>query len=268
MIFSTGWLLEQVFKLFKVEISLKEAIFAWLLSITFGVFTAGIGGPAIIFLRARKNKSTKFGAIVAISFFILYFIPILLLTLFIGFISIMRGIIFTESKIIDILIILILIGFLFYFLRELKIHNKLKAILLNFFSKLFEKDKKVTRAKLSTKKITRILLISSLVLFCNLLVFIFILLAFKFHYQFLLIIKNFVVFEMLSIFSPSTGGLGFADLGLTGSLILSGFSDHQAATTVFAFRLINFWLPFVLGGFVFIFFGRKWLREGTQKKIE
>jgi uncharacterized membrane protein YbhN (UPF0104 family) len=50
---------------------------------------------------------------------------------------------------------------------------------------------------------------------------------------------------------PFPGGIGGIDLGLVGALVAYGTSAAGTAAAVFAYHVILFWLPLVLGGIAF-----------------
>jgi uncharacterized membrane protein YbhN (UPF0104 family) len=50
---------------------------------------------------------------------------------------------------------------------------------------------------------------------------------------------------------PLPGGIGGIDLGLIGVLVAYGTSAAGTAAAVFAYHVILFWLPLIIGGIAF-----------------
>jgi len=74
-------------------------------------------------------------------------------------------------------------------------------------------------------------------------------------------LENFVVSEIIALFSPSGGGFGFVELGLTGLFSASGVPANQAALVVFTYRLLTLWLEVLLGYIVLLAFGFKFIKQ-------
>jgi uncharacterized protein (TIRG00374 family) len=61
---------------------------------------------------------------------------------------------------------------------------------------------------------------------------------------------------------PFPGGIGGIDLGLIGVLVAYGASAADTAAAVFAYHLILFWLPLVVGGIAFAMLRRRMPSQG------
>src|SRR4030042_4639520 len=80
-----GLFIVEIFKLYKIKMALKEGISTWLLTIPVGAVTAGLGGVAVLFYKARrKGCSSQFSAVITISYFVFNFSAILIYSLLFG----------------------------------------------------------------------------------------------------------------------------------------------------------------------------------------
>ena len=262
MIFWQGYLVKDVFRLYNIPMTFKEAVALWLLMVVSGAFTIGLGGPALIFYQVKKIGGFKLASKITTSFYFFYLTPNVLFILLGLFFFFPATLIFSTSKILNYLVLTLLIIALIIFLIILfGSGNEWLDRLREYFIKI----KKIV-FRLPFRKIIQNLLISTLEVVFDFLIFIFIFKAFQIQINFIEILKNFIVFEIFAIFSPTGGGLGIVEVGLTGSLFLSGLPASVAAFIVLAYRLISFWLPFVLGGVIFAFryrdiFGQKYQKN-------
>ncbi len=65
--------------------------------------------------------------------------------------------------------------------------------------------------------------------------------------RFSLVLIAYVSANLLGMLPLTPGGLGFVEVGLTGSLALAGVGAADAFVATLAYRLVNFWLPLPLG---------------------
>ena len=57
----------------------------------------------------------------------------------------------------------------------------------------------------------------------------------------------FTVSSLLTLIPLTPGGLGFVEVGLTGTLVAAGTGANAAIVATLAFRLVSFWLPLPIG---------------------
>jgi len=57
--------------------------------------------------------------------------------------------------------------------------------------------------------------------------------------------------------TPTPGGLGGAEAGLVGGLVLCGLDAQQSLEIVLLYRLVTYWSPLILGGSAFILLRRR-----------
>jgi putative heme transporter len=62
-----------------------------------------------------------------------------------------------------------------------------------------------------------------------------------------LVLLAFCTAQLLAQLPLTPGGLGFVELGLTGTLTLAGVSASDAVVVTLAYRLLSYWLPLPLG---------------------
>lgn len=63
-----------------------------------------------------------------------------------------------------------------------------------------------------------------------------------------LILIAYCTANLLGNIPLTPGGLGFVEVGLTGTLALAGVDAGDAVVATLAYRLVNFWLPMPVGG--------------------
>ncbi|MCX6811246.1 MAG: lysylphosphatidylglycerol synthase transmembrane domain-containing protein [Candidatus Berkelbacteria bacterium] len=248
MIILQGSFLRNIFALYKIPLSFKEAIWTWLYTVPLGAVTAGLSGPAIIFYKARrKNISFEFATLITATYFIFYTASSLLFIFLISGSSFYRDIISRPSwRTLDLILLLlaiILIFILFHRPSRTKVIGLIGRIAPKFFPK-GESEKIIGLANIDVLKIVLSGILISLI---NLAIFTLSFAALKIDLTPFALFKNFAFFMILSMFSPSGGGLGFVELGLAGSLKLTGLTIGAASVIIVSFRLINFWLPAILG---------------------
>jgi uncharacterized protein (TIRG00374 family) len=120
-----------------------------------------------------------------------------------------------------------------------------------FFPKTFSKIDADNLLSLRPGEVLKMLGVAVIGTIFNLLIFILTFYTFHIAQNFTAMLRNFSLTEILTMFSPTGGGLGFVELGLTGILTLTGLSTGQASLVVVTYRLVSFWLPALLG-FVFL----------------
>lgn len=260
MIFIQATLLKAVFNLYEIKLSIKESIGLWLMAVSSGAFTGGITGPAIYFYKAQKAKDTKTATKVTATFMMFYLLPNLLFVLIAGYLLLPTNYLISQSKnyllnnlnIIYFVVIALLIVAAILVISKAKAHNDPKNIFWRKLHDFFSQFDRSFFTVITPSKAVYLFLISTIEIFFAFLIFRFALSAFSIDLSLAGSLKNFVIFEILSLFSPSGSGLGFVEIGLTGSLIITGLTSTEAFLTVLAYRLFNFWMPFVLGGIVMI----------------
>jgi uncharacterized membrane protein YbhN (UPF0104 family) len=239
MIYFQALLLHQTFGLYNLKIKYFESLSLWLLGVAASTFTVGLGGPAVLYFKIRKKGDLHLTAKIMTAFYLFYVIPNLTFVV-LGSLLFFPGSIFKSDWLLPtILIAAILLSAIFILARN-----------SSYFKQIFGATKS-TFSRFSKFEIAKILEISTLEIVFSFLIFFFVLKAFGVQISLTTMIKNFVVVEILAIFSPTGGGVGAVELGLTGSLALSGVVTASAAIVVLTYRLINFWLPFLAGGILF-----------------
>jgi uncharacterized protein (TIRG00374 family) len=68
---------------------------------------------------------------------------------------------------------------------------------------------------------------------------------------------------LLSLVPLTPGGIGFVELGLSGTLIAAGIAPNEALLATLAFRLVSFWLPLPFGLVAVWVFRRRHPRRST-----
>lgn len=248
MIAVQGFFLKKIFALYQVELSLKEAIETWLYTVPTGAVTAGLSGMAIIFYKARRQKvSNEFATLITATYFIFYSVSSLLFIFLISgsayYQDFIRGHSFRIVDILFAILAILLIIFLFHRPSRIKVVNLLSRLLPKFFPR-GEKEKIIC---LSNEDVLKIILYGFLICLSNLAIFALSFVVLRIAVGPFDLFKNFAFFQLISMFSPSGGGLGFVELGLAGSLKLTGLGLTAASAAIVSFRAINFWLPALLG---------------------
>ncbi len=268
MIFFQGFLLKKVFNLCQIDLSLKEALMTWLVTIPAGLFSIGLGGPAIIFYVAnKKQESKKIAAQATISFFLFYLIPIIFFVLLVANFGFYQ---MTNLKPIDLLLLvfdLIFLILFFLLLSNRSFREKVSGLIKTIFPKIGPKVSFLKPTSVSTRDFLITLAISALVTILNFIILIFSLKTFQIKSSIFLISKNFIGAEIISMVAPTSGGVGFVEIGLIGFLKLSGLSTIQAVLTTLVYRLVNFWLPFLFGALILVFRGYHFVQNRLEDKI-
>src|SRR5262249_799569 len=73
-----------------------------------------------------------------------------------------------------------------------------------------------------------------------------------------LVILAYASSRLLALVPLAPGGLGFVEAGLVGTLTLAGVEPGAAVVTVFAYRVLSFWLPIPAGGVAYGLFRRRY----------
>ena len=68
----------------------------------------------------------------------------------------------------------------------------------------------------------------------------------------------FAAASVLGLLPFTPGGLGFVEVGLTGTLALAGVSGGNALVTTLVYRLLTFWLPLPIGAAAWFAFRRRY----------
>lgn len=261
LILINGWFLKEVLALHGARLTLPEAVGIWLTTVTTGIITFGLSGTAIVFYKARQ-KGLRVGraAIATITYYLFFSVACLI------FAFVASGIIAVESvrllpvlaKLSAILAILILVIFILagqkrireFFLDQAKKHLP--------SSDDESSDMNLLPVTRSAVKITAIAM-SALIASAGILQLV--LSAFHISVSPAITLENFVVSEIIALFSPSGGGFGFVELGLTGLFTASGLAANQAALVVFTYRLFTLWVEVLAGYGVLLAYGFRFVRE-------
>ena len=214
---------------------------------------AGIGAMGVNYLYLRKNKNTKIQAasVVAINNLlggighnILFWVVVLW-----GGYSAVSAKKFTNP-----------IGFLFF--------TALLSILVYFLYKFSTKFKKLFRDvirqlrsyKKNPTKILKALLFSMCLTLCNVLALYFAAKAFNIDLSFA---KTFIIFTIGvsgGAITPTPGGLGGFEAGLTAGYIAFGIDKEAALAAAILYRLISYWLTLIAGSIAFfVSLKQKWI---------
>jgi len=252
LIGTNAYLLKKIFKLYGISIAYRAALDLWLLAVASSAFTAGISGPVIIYLKAKQISQDGIVALrAAASLFFVLLVPNIL------FIFISSALFFQRSEYFDfaslleyILFAAILVIFIYLVFEIIRSLPVKKSIIhwLDRYQGLFESE---NLKIIFSRQAINVYIISLVRLLLNLLVFVLAIAGLGAYQNIPITVKNFAINQAIAIFSPSNGGLGFVEVGLTASLAANGIGQAHAAITVLVYRIIDFWLPFILGGAVF-----------------
>jgi hypothetical protein len=72
---------------------------------------------------------------------------------------------------------------------------------------------------------------------------------------------------LLNLIPLTPGGIGFVEVGLTGTLVAAGIPANQALLATLAFRLVSFWLPLPFGLVSVYVFRRRHPSRGTADRL-
>lgn len=245
MIFLQGYFLKRVFDLYNLKISLKDAIITWLITIPTGLVTFGMSGTAIIFYQAKKRgASNQLATIIVATYFGLYILANVLFMLAIG------GPFIISLAEVNIFYVLLMVGaaaIFSYFIVTKRGRELFFGFGEKYLPRIFGRIEKKELLSLEEKKVFSVLLSAMSTICANLIIFATACFLFKLDIGFLEVIKSFIVAGLVSIFSPSGGGVGFVELATAGYLQYLGVKAGQSGMIVIAYRLFNYWLPVVLG---------------------
>ena len=261
-----GFFLKNIFALYKIKLTLVESIWTWLYTVPTGAVTAGLSGPAIIFYKARrKNISFEFATLITATYFIFYTASALLFIFLISGSSFYHDFMEKPSyRFLDIFLLLLAILLLIFLF-----HRPSRIFIVNLFSKItpkfFPKGESKKIIGLSNQAIFRIIISGFLICLTNLSIFALSFAVLRIGISPFALFKNFAFYQIVSMFSPSGSGLGFVELGLAGSLGLTGIDIGRASVVIVSFRAINFWFPAILGWLAISFKGIDYLRDKVTK---
>lgn len=267
MILGQGFFLKKVFDIYKIKIPLSEAIRTWLMTVPLGAVTAGLSGPAIIFYKLQRKKvPIHLSTIVIISYYIFYLVPNILFILIAGIASFSPRFIVDPTVLIGSIIFLIITGFILFLLLSEKGRAWLLAIIKRLTPKYLPSEDNKAFLSLAPKSILEAVGASSLEVITAILIFIFCLIAVGAGFKILTVLQGFAAMQVLAIFSPTGGGLGIVEIGLTGFMKLSGLNINQATLFVIAFRFFEFWIPVILGWLLISHRGLDYFRAINKDK--
>lgn len=267
LIATQGLFIVEIFKLYKIKMSLKEGIETWFLTVPTGAVTAGLGGVAVLFYKARrKGCSSQFAAVITISYFVLNFSAILIFSLLFGGSAFIETAIKNNYSIIisSCLVFLAIIFCLLLFNR--RIREKIFHYVRRFFPKFLPREETDKINELENSQIADIFLYVFFAFLANFVIFAFSLYVFRTNLGFVSVLKNFSMAQAVSIISPSGSGLGFVELGMLGSLRFSGVAIHEAGAITIVYRLFNFWLPAIFGWGILSLRGMDYIKEIKNSK--
>lgn len=262
MILAQGFFLRKIFKLYRIDLSLKEAVETWLITVPLGAATLGLSGPAVIFYKAqRKGASHSLAVIITSLYLILYSVSSILFALLIGGSAFFKEALSRPSYRLLIIFLIIFVCLLFLFLLHRPSRFALLKLVKKIFPKIVPQGEEEKLVDLSPAGVFSIILSGFLIVFFILIIFILSFAAFKIDISLFSLLKNFAFTQLLTLFSPSGGGLGFVEFGLAGSLKITGLTINQASLIVIVFRAISFWLPAILGWLFFSFRGYEVIKK-------
>lgn len=272
LILSQGFYLKKIFELFGAPISLKEATILWLATVPLGVISLGLGGAVLIYNKARQYKLSSFLAAVAtLLHYVFHAFTNLILLVFSAFF----GQFYSRHSFPYLNTILLAMTLIIVCIALLALHRRARSRMLSLIFKWFsvlptDRPTKLLSLKIvSSSKGLAVLLASFLTSLTNLIIFQLVLLSYGVKMHPVVLLQNYVMSEVLAIFSPSGGGVGVVEVGLVGFLKASGLNFTQAGLVTFTFRLINFWLAAIVGYFVLLSFGIQiFSQQSRQQTIQ
>ena len=219
---SQGLYLKKVFQRWKISVSILNAIKIWLAAVAIGLVTFGVGGIAVIFYESknlfkRQNSGNKLPAKLVLSYYIGYVSAILLFIIF-SLVFIIPDF-YLKIAIFLIVLFVVVLFLIWQKLKWLALFYALPVIIMNFM--LF-------------------------VLSFHLI---------DLHPHLLDYLKTYNLNIILNVFSPSSGGLGFVEIGLLKYLEYIGFSVMQASLVTILYRLISLWFTAFIGYMIVISLG-------------
>lgn len=217
-----GWYLKKVFDRWNIPIDFVTSIEIWLASVALGLVSFGVGGIVYIFYQSKKrfnSLDSRLPSKFTFSYYAGYIGGVLLFLIFTFLFY------FSSTYLKFLIVLIILLVFIF------SINWRKKGFLLAFYA------------------------LPSVIL--NLALFIFSFHILKLQLSFLQYILSYDINIILSVVSPSSGGLGFVELGLLKYLEYSRLSTGQASLATLVYRLISLWLTALLGYGALIYMGLK-----------
>jgi phosphatidylglycerol lysyltransferase len=267
MILGQGFFLKKIFDIYKVKIPFDEAVRTWLMTVPLGAVTAGLSGPAIIFYKLQRKKvPIHLSTIVIISYYIFYLVPNILFILIAGIASFSPQFIINPTVLIGSIIFIIIAGIILFLLLSQKGRALVLMIVRRVAPKYLPDKNGKEFLTLSSKSILEAIGASALEVVTAILIFVFCLVAIGAGLKILTILQGFAAMQVLAIFSPSGGGLGIVEIGLTGFMKLNGLNISQATLFVIAFRFFEFWIPAILGWIIFSHRGFGYFQEINKSK--
>jgi uncharacterized membrane protein YbhN (UPF0104 family) len=214
---------------------------------------AGIGGIGInyVYLRKRKYSTSRAAAIIAINNIIgllghllLFSVAILFFRSDLPKLKIRYS--HNELTLYAIAVLAMVMCAIFLYKRY---HN---AMLLAFRS-FFELLKAYRHRPI---QFGGAFLNSLCLTICNIAALYFCSRAIGLHLSFVVLFLVFTLGILLGTASPTPGGLGATEAGLVVGLVAFNVRANDALALALIYRLISFWLPFLLGGVVFFIIKR------------
>ena len=238
-------------------------------TVPLGIISFGLGGAALIYSKARQCKlSSSLAAVATLLYYAFYIFTNLILLVFSAFLGqFYSNHPFPYLNTILLTMTLIIIG-----IALLTLHRRARSRMLSLIFKLFPvlptegpTESPPLKIFFSSKGLM-ILLASFLISLTNLIIFQSVFLSYGVKMHPVILLQNYVMSEVLTIFSPSGGGIGVVETGLVGLLKASSLNFTQAGLITFTFRLINFWLVTIVGYFVLLNFGIQYFRNNSSKR--
>jgi hypothetical protein len=78
-----------------------------------------------------------------------------------------------------------------------------------------------------------------------------------------LVLFAITIASLLSLVPLTPGGIGFVEVGLTGTLVAIGIGTKAALLATLVFRLVSFWIPLPIGLGAAYVFRRRYPRGGA-----
>jgi uncharacterized membrane protein YbhN (UPF0104 family) len=220
LIFSRALFLKKIFKIFNVQVDLNWSIDSWLISVSTGVFTAGISMAILIFDKFKKlNKSNSESFLLIFLYYFLCMFPVFFM-LFIFFFN-------------KITLVLFLIFFIILLLLM-----RILQILLN--------------GRTFLKEFFYAILISFISEIIYLLIFWISFNIVGLSLNPIFILKAFVIAQLSSTISLTSSGLGITEPLTIYYISLYNLNMAKIILFIFLYRFFTFWIPVFWGVFILI----------------
>lgn len=264
LVLINGCFLKKVLALHGAGLTLREAIGIWLATVATGIITFGLSGAVIVFYKARQKGLEVASAVVATASYYIFFSVACLIFAFLasGTIAIQSAKLnpilakFSAVLAVVVLVIFVLAG-----------NERIRELFLNQLRKRLPASNDESgdmRLIPIARSAVEAIAVAVCALIASVAILLLVLRAFHISVSPAITLENFVVSEIIALFSPSGGGFGFVELGLTGLFSASGLAANQAALVVFTYRLLTLWLEVLLGYIVLLAHGFQFIRQWRE----